>query len=56
MTDAAAPRAGRLDGGCPDCAAYTDVVDVGRGVLVLTVHHDDTCPDYRRRRAAGGTA
>ncbi len=38
----------RLPGGCDDCAAYRTLV-VTRGVYLLTVHHDDTCPSYRRR-------
>ena len=37
-----------MPGGCDDCTAYQRVTRHDTGVYVLTVHHDDTCPDYRR--------
>lgn len=32
---------------CPDCAATTELVQLSPGLAELTVHHDDTCPNYR---------
>ena len=39
----------RIPGGCDDCDAYQTFQKVG-GVYLLTVHHDETCPTYRRHR------
>lgn len=33
---------------CPDCDAVTEL-QVVAGVPVLGVHHDLSCPEYRRR-------
>lgn len=38
----------RLPDGCDDCTAYQTLDRHDTGVYVLTVHHDDTCPTYRR--------
>lgn len=38
----------RIPGGCDDCDAY-QTVDTSRApVYVIRVHHDDTCPAFRR--------
>lgn len=44
----------RLPGGCDDCTAYTVLTETLPGVIVVNVHHDDTCPAYRQmqRRTA----
>jgi hypothetical protein len=34
----------RIPGGCPDCNAYRELMEVASGVAVLAVFHDDTCP------------
>jgi len=38
-----------IPGGCDDCTAYQTVEQHAPGVYVLGVHHDLTCPEYRRR-------
>ena len=38
----------RIAGGCEDCTAYQTVTDHGDGLYVLTIHHDETCPSYRK--------
>lgn len=38
----------QMPGGCDDCDAYQTVTRQDTGVYVLAVHHDDTCPFYRR--------
>lgn len=43
-------EAGRLPGGCMDCAAHQTLTEVSPNVYVLHVHHDDTCPTYRAMR------
>lgn len=43
----------RLAGGCDRCDAYTEVRSGGDGVSVMTVRHDDDCPDLARRRRSG---
>ncbi len=40
----------RILGGCPDCAAYQTLDARLAPLYQLTVHHDDTCPAYRRVR------
>ncbi len=40
----------RFPGGCDDCTAYQTVEQQAPGVYLLTVHHDDTCPDYQAMR------
>lgn len=35
----------RLPGGCDDCNAYQTVRRVDGRFYVLTVHHDETCPE-----------
>lgn len=32
---------------CPDCSSENRLVDVGGGVYVLQVMHDNTCPFLR---------
>lgn len=32
---------------CPDCAAVLSTVDMGRGLVVVSIAHDDTCPTWR---------
>ncbi|WP_338538173.1 hypothetical protein N5P18_15650 [Janibacter terrae] len=32
---------------CPDCNAETQLVEDQRGVFILRVAHDDTCPAYK---------
>ena len=44
----------RILGGCDDCSAYQTVEQVDGGVYRLTVHHDHTCPEYRRIVAERG--
>lgn len=47
----------RLPGGCDDCDAYQTVRRVEGRFYVLTVHHDETCPQLRamqRGDAPGG--
>lgn len=39
----------RIPGGCDDCTAYQTVEQHAPGLYVLAVHHDLTCPEYRRR-------
>lgn len=41
----------RIPGGCEDCDAYQTVDRVAERITELTVHHDDTCPQFR---AMGG--
>lgn len=41
----------RIDGGCDDCTAYSDLIDHGGGVYVLAVRHDESCPAFRARQA-----
>lgn len=38
----------RIPGGCEDCAAYQTVDASQAPVFAIRVHHDDTCPTYRR--------
>lgn len=40
----------RIPGGCLDCDAYQTVDTSQAPVFHLTVHHDDTCPTYRKIR------
>jgi len=35
---------------CPDCASDTELRRDDDGVFHLDVHHDDTCPTFRRIR------
>jgi len=37
----------RIPGGCDDCNAYQTMTQQDR-IHVLTIHHDDTCPTWRR--------
>jgi len=38
----------QVAGGCDDCDAY-QTIDVSRApVYLIRVHHDDTCPAFRR--------
>lgn len=37
----------RIPGGCTDCDAF-QTVHRDHGLYLLTVHHDDTCPYYRK--------
>jgi hypothetical protein len=37
-----------MPGGCDDCGAYQELAQVERGVYVLEVRHDATCPEFRR--------
>lgn len=39
---------GRRPGGCEDCHAESVLRDAGRGVYVLTIRHDNTCPTLAR--------
>ena len=39
----------RMLGGCDDCSAYQLMTKQADGLYVLVVHHDDTCPYFRRR-------
>jgi hypothetical protein len=34
----------RIPGGCDHCDAYQTAAPSSAGVWVLTVHHDDNCP------------
>jgi hypothetical protein len=36
-------------GGCESCDAYQTVTARGPGVFVLTVHHDERCPQQKSR-------
>jgi hypothetical protein len=38
----------RIPGGCEDCDAYQEPVQVARNVWVLKVYHDDWCPTLKR--------
>jgi len=38
----------RIPGGCDDCNAYQTMMTRQDGIHVLTIHHDDTCPTWRR--------
>lgn len=38
----------RIPGGCDDCDAYQTVDTSHAPVILLNVHHDDTCPTYRQ--------
>lgn len=40
----------KIPGGCPDCDAFQTVDTSQAPVFVLQVHHDDTCPTYRKIR------
>lgn len=40
----------RLPGGCDDCNAY-QTVTLDDGIYRICIHHDDTCPFYRKRTA-----
>jgi len=51
MLDAMAGK--QLPGGCQDCGAYQTVDQVEPGVYVLRVHHDASCPTYRRLVGTG---
>jgi len=33
-------------GGCNDCNAYQTVEQAAPGLVLLTVHHDHTCPSH----------
>ncbi len=46
----AAQRGRRIQGGCASCDAF-QTLDGDDGVFVLTVHHDDDCPELRAMRA-----
>jgi len=35
---------------CPDCTSETELRQDDDGVYHLDVHHDDSCPTYRRMR------
>lgn len=37
-------------GGCEDCDAYQRVEQDSPGIWIVRIHHDDWCPDLRRRR------
>lgn len=39
-----------IPGGCGTCDAHQTVRQAGPRVHVVTVHHDDWCPTYRRTR------
>lgn len=39
----------QIPGGCDDCHAYQRVVQDSPGIWICRVHHDSTCPFYRRR-------
>lgn len=39
-----------IPGGCDHCQAHQTITDAGCSVHVLTVHHDDTCPVYKRQK------
>lgn len=54
MLDAMAGK--RMPGGCDDCDAYQVVTEAAGGVYVLQVHHDATCPEYRRTTGQQGGA
>jgi hypothetical protein len=43
----------RIPGGCDDCDAYQTVTHADAGVYVLTVHHDDTCPQLLAMEETG---
>jgi hypothetical protein len=43
-----------LPGGCDDCDAVQELAQVERGVYVLQIRHDVTCPEYRRIVAQRG--
>ncbi len=38
----------RIPGGCEDCDAYQTVDASHAPIYRVTVHHDETCPNYRR--------
>jgi len=38
---------------CPDCNANIRAVEIGTGITVLRIAHDDTCPWMKRREAHG---
>jgi hypothetical protein len=43
----------RIPGGCDHCDAYQDITANAcghRGVHLLTIRHDDDCPELARRR------
>lgn len=42
----------RIYGGCAHCDAYQTVHPASAGVWKITVHHDDWCPWWRKRREA----
>lgn len=51
LTDLLAPLDGAtVPGGCDRCTAYQTVRPIAAGIWSITVHHDDTCPDYLSRR------
>jgi len=39
---------GRIPGGCDACDAYQKPVQIGFGVWVIQVFHDDWCPVLER--------
>lgn len=40
----------RIEGGCDDCDAYSELVEVEPRMWVLAVRHDATCPYFRARQ------
>ncbi len=53
MTDALGPffdsiAGKRIAGGCPHCDAEQVLIEEIRGVWILTVAHDDSCPAHPR--------
>ena len=58
-SDPLQPVLGPLDGalilgGCEDCDAYQEPVQVAFSVWVLKVYHDDWCPTLRRMQRVTG--
>jgi hypothetical protein len=39
----------RFPGGCDDCDAYQEVAEIAPGCYVITIRHDDWCPDLQLR-------
>lgn len=42
----------RIPGGCDDCDAWQEPRVIDKGIVILTVRHDDWCPTLRLHNRA----